>query len=71
MIAGLLFTVHLVGSILTVGYLLQLLSDLPPDSLTVAHKWKAAGAVLVMALLWPIFWAWLIWNIWNDMENDE
>ena len=55
-----------VGSLLTMRYLLSLLSDIPGDELDVVHYILAGVMVVGMSLAWPVFWAWLLIDMWRE-----
>jgi len=57
---------YTLGIIPTLAYLMALMSDIPGDELEGWHMALAAVMALGMSLAWPVFWAWLIFDMWRE-----
>ena len=61
-----ILTLYALGAFLTMRYLMALMSDIPEDELEWWHMVLAAVMVLGMAIVWPVFWAWLLFDMWRE-----
>lgn len=61
-----LLTLHALGMIPTLAYLMALMADIPEDELEWWHMALAAVMGLGMALVWPVFWALLLFDMWRE-----
>ena len=59
-------TLYTFGSVLTLCYLLSLMSDIPGNELEWWHMALASVMVLGMSLAWPVFWTWLLIDMWRE-----
>lgn len=56
---------YALGVYMTFNYLLELLRDIPREELSGWHMALAAVMVLGMSIAWPVFWAWLLIDMWR------
>ena len=61
-----ILTLYALGAVTTMSYLLALMADIPREELEGWHMALAAVMVLGMAIVWPVFWAWLVWDMWRE-----
>ena len=61
-----ILTLYAVGGVLTMRYLLALMADIPREELPAGHLMAAMLMGLAVAIVWPVFWAWLVWDMWRE-----
>ena len=57
---------YALGIIPTLAYLMALMADIPGGELGWWHMALASVMVLGMSLAWPVFWAWLLIDMWRE-----
>ena len=57
---------YAIVALTTGSYLMDLVSDIPGDELSLLQKVIAAVMVVGMSLAWPVFWAWLLIDMWRE-----
>jgi len=57
---------YALGALTTMSYLMDLVRDIPGDELSWWQVALAAVMAVGMALAWPVFWGWLIFDMWRE-----
>jgi len=57
---------YALGAVLTMRYLLSLLADIPGDELNAVHYILAGVMVVGMSVMWPVFWSWMLFDMWRE-----
>ena len=66
-----ILTLYAIGLIATAGYFAWLLRDIPGDELSLSDYAKAFVLCLLLSVVWPVFWVWIVWDFMADMEGEE
>ena len=61
-----ILTLYNIGSVLTMRYLLALMADIPREELSTFDVYAAYFGFSLVAIVWPVFWAWLLFDMWRE-----
>jgi len=61
-----ILTIYALGAISTAGWFMWLLRDIPGDELSVSDYAKAGVMCGMISVVWPVFWAWLLIDMWRE-----